>query len=348
MDLSQFDYTLPADRIAQFPAQQRDESRLLLVNRRNESLAEGIFHDLPRYLSPGTLLVLNDTYVMPARLLGKKEGRGAAIEMLLLEPKSETDWEVLAYRASRLKVGTKIIFSDSFSGEVTQVFEGGKFQVRFAWQGSWQEALSAHGHIPLPPYIERADGQFEARDRDRYQTVYARSRTDYNSAAAPTAGLHFTPELLERLRQQEIEVRAVTLRVGLDTFLPMRVERVEDHHMHSESYWIPEETAAAVASARSQGRIVTAVGTTVARVLESAALPDGRVRPGGGRTDLFIFPGYQFRTVNAMITNFHLPRSTLLLLVSAFMGNELRKRAYDYAIAHQFRFYSYGDAMLIE
>ncbi|RJP31156.1 MAG: tRNA preQ1(34) S-adenosylmethionine ribosyltransferase-isomerase QueA [Candidatus Omnitrophota bacterium] len=347
MDLSLFDYHLPEELIAQVPAPKRDASRLLVVDRRQQTINENVFGDIPEILSPGDMLVLNDTFVIPARLTGKKEPGGAAIEILLLEPLALDEWQVIAYRASRLKTGVRIVFSDFLSCEVLENLHEGKFRIRFFWNGSWEEILSTHGHIPLPPYINRKNGEFTDMDRERYQTVFARRNGALESAAAPTAGLHFTDDLLDHCRRRKIEIGVVTLRIGLDTFLPLRVNRVEDHHMHSESYVVPAETVRTIRQVRENGGKIVAVGTTVVRVLESATASEGVLREGEGHTQLYIYPGYQFRMVNAMITNFHLPRSTLLLLVSAFMGNDLRIKGYEYAVNHHFRFYSYGDAMLI-
>ncbi|MFB3786340.1 MAG: tRNA preQ1(34) S-adenosylmethionine ribosyltransferase-isomerase QueA [bacterium] len=347
MDLSAFDYPLPSHLIAQAPSPRRDESRLLAVNRADGSLREGRFRDIVEYLAPGDALILNNTYVFPARLLGRKEPGGAAIEMLLLEPRREGEWEVIAYRASRLKRGARVVFSDTFSCVVIESLDEGKFHVRFEWEGDWDTALTMHGRIPLPPYINRPADQTNGPDRERYQTVYARRFPPYESAAAPTAGLHFTRELLDRLREKGVRTGAVTLRIGLDTFLPLRVEKVEEHVMHTEAYCVPPGTAALAAETKARGGRIVAVGTTAVRVLESAVTTGGALTAGEGKTSLFIYPGYTFKIVDSLITNFHLPRSTLLLLVSAFLGNELRRQAYEYAAAHEFRFYSYGDAMLI-
>ena len=346
MDISQFDYPLPNELIAQHPAQQRDQSRLLVVNRADGSLQDSTFAQLPSFLQAGDLLVLNDTQVIPARLFGTKTPGGAQIEMLLLKPRSNTDWEVIAYRASRLKAGTQVVFSDALSCTVRETLDGGRFVVSFEWQGEWPETLARHGGIPLPPYIARDNGECNDEDRERYQTVYARDRFDYNSPAAPTAGLHFTPQVFDQLKARGIETAPVSLRVGLDTFLPMRVERIEDHVMHAEEYDAPPETAAAVNQARREHRRVIAVGTTATRTLESAGA-SGELAPGSGSTQIFIYPGYDYKIVDAMITNFHLPKSTLLLMISAFMGNELRERAYAHAVQQRYRFFSYGDAMLI-
>ncbi len=347
MDLSAFDYSLPPELIAQTPAERRDGSRLLIADRCKTSIREGMFYEAPDFLQEGDLLVLNDTYVFPARLLGQKHPGGAAIEMLLLEPLNGAEWEVIAYRASRLKEGTRVVFSNSFFCDVVRPLGDGKFHVRFSWEGEWDKVLSTYGHIPLPPYIERNGNQSTNGDRERYQTVFARHRRPFDSAAAPTASLHFTPEIFERLRQKGIDTAYVTLRIGLDTFLPIREDRIEDHVIHSEDYTVPEETAERVNETRSRGGRVIAVGTTAVRVLESAACEEGRIIPGENRTRLYIYPGYRFKIVQCMFTNFHLPRTTLLLLVSAFMGDELRKQAYQYAIEKRFRFYSYGDSMLI-
>ncbi len=348
MDLSTFDYHLPPESIAQIPAHKRDESRLLIADRKENSFQDCLFRDVVDLLHPGDVLVINDTHVFPARLFGKKEPGGAAIEMLLLESLEDGEWHVIAYRASRLKKGTRVIFSNDFSCEVRQVLTEGKFVVRFSWKGDWDEALTAHGQIPLPPYIEREnEPTSDEQDRERYQTVYARKQNPYDSAAAPTAGLHFTPDLLSRIREKGIHVCPLTLRVGLDTFLPIRTDQVESHRMHSESYFLPEETAYRIEEAIGNGNRVIPVGTTSMRVLEAASPSPGKLIPGEGVTDLFIYPGYSFKIVNSAITNFHLPRTTLLLLVSALMGIDTWRSAYEYAIQHQFRFYSYGDAMLI-
>ncbi len=347
MDLSLFDYHLPENQIAQFPVQNRDQSRLLVVHREKQTLEETIFQNIPNFLSPGDALVLNDTYVIPARLLGKKMPGGAAIELLLLQPFAEGEWQVIAYRATRLKKGTHIVFSNRFSCEVLERLEEGKFRVRFYWEGDWNKTLEDYGQVPLPPYISRKNGEFSTLDKERYQTVFARRTSPHESVAAPTAGLHFTPNLLERCRRNNIKLCSVTLRIGLDTFLPLRVEKIEDHRMHSELYVVTKESAEILKETRNQGKKIVAVGTTVVRVLESAASSEHELTPGEGQTTLYIYPGYRFKMVDSLITNFHLPRSSLLLLVSAFMGDTLRRQAYEYAIQNQFRFYSYGDSMLI-
>ncbi len=347
MDISEFDYNLPQELIAQFPSEKRDESRLLVVHRERASLESAQFHEIGNWLRAGDVLAMNNTEVFPARLKGYKEPGGAAIEMLLLEKREELVWVVIAYRASRLKRGTEVVFGDELKCRVVECLEEGKFLVQFECQEDWDAALSKLGEIPLPPYIERKNGEYKEIDRERYQTVFAEHNEQYNSAAAPTAGLHFTEELLQQLEQSGIHLCHVTLRVGLDTFLPMRVEHIEEHEMHTEAYYVPETSAKCINQAASEGRRVIAVGTTSVRVLESAVDENRKIRSGPGSSNLFIQPGYQFNMVDGMITNFHLPRTTLILLVSAFMGNELRKTAYEYAIEQNFRFYSYGDAMLI-
>mgnify|MGYP006271456277 CR=1 FL=1 len=347
MDLSLFDYYLPPELIAQHPVPDRSESRLLAVSRAQGNFQEYRFREIAGLLRQGDVLVINDTHVYPARLLGEKDPGGARIEMLLLDRLNETDWQVIAYRANRLSAGTRVRFSDAFASEVLASKGDGRFIVRFSWQGDWDETLARHGAIPLPPYIERSPGNHDPEDPVRYQTVYARKQGRLDSPAAPTAGLHFTAELLQQIRQQGVEIVSVTLQIGLDTFQPLRSDTVEDHKMHHERYHIPIETAQAINQARRQGRRIVAVGTTALRTLEGAHTPEG-IPPGEGQTDLYIYPGYTFQVIDALITNFHLPRSSLLLLVSAFMGNELRKRVYEYAVEQRFRFFSYGDAMLIE
>ncbi len=347
MDIKEFDYELPQELIAQTPAERRDHSRLLIVHRNAGSLEEGLFHQLSDLLNQGDVLVLNDTHVFPARLLGKKQPGGADIEMLLLNRRSNALWEVIAYRASRLKKGTHVVFSDQLYCTVADVLQEGKFLVEFSWQGDWDKVLAQCGQIPLPPYIHREDGEYAELDKERYQTIFAKPNQSFESAAAPTAGLHFSESLLQTLRQRGINIGYVTLQVGLDTFLPLRSERIEEHVIHSESYHLPPSTAELIESALARGKRVIAVGTTVVRVLESAAKSKGKPEPGTRNSNLFITPGFEFKIINGLITNFHLPRTTLLLLVSAFMGNDLRKKTYEYAIQHRFRFYSYGDAMLI-
>jgi S-adenosylmethionine:tRNA ribosyltransferase-isomerase len=342
MHLSELDYDLPPHLIAQEPLPERDLSRLLVVRRRDASLAHHVFRDLPELLGPGDLLVLNDTRVLPARLLGRRARTGGKWEGLFLREHAGCLWELLCQTRGRLQ-----------EGEVIEL-EPGPLCLRLTartperhWlaepgeRGSPVELLARHGQVPLPPYIRK--GRAAEADRERYQTVYARQA---GAVAAPTAGLHFTPAVLERLRERGVGTAHVTLHIGPGTFQPIQVEDVTKHEMHREWGELPAATAAAVAEHRARGGRVVAVGTTSVRVLETAAA-SGEVRPWSGETGLFIYPGHPFRAVDALITNFHLPRSSLLLLVSAFAGMDLVRRAYKTAVAEAYRFYSYGDAMLI-
>ena len=346
MDISEFDYDLPPDRIAQVPVDTRDASRLLAVNRNTGSIVEYAFRDIPRLLSAGDVLVINDSWVMPARIYGEKIGGGAKIEVLLLEDLGEGRWKVIAQRASRLNVGVQVQFPEGVVASIEHVLGDGLFEVTFSGTVSWDEFLDKYGKIPLPPYIRRDDGSFDTLDRERYQTVYAHPSSKLQSAAAPTAGLHFTDDLLRTLKEQGIIIASVTLRVGLDTFLPIRSDRVENHPMHSESYRIAEETAETINIARARGGRIIAVGTTAVRVLESSADSKGRISPGYRETSLFITPGYTFKAIDGMVTNFHLPRSTLVVMIASWLGQDKWRTVYDEAIQRGFRFYSYGDAML--
>ncbi len=333
-----YDYDLPAELIAQEPVEPRDASRLMVVYRKTGTIEHRVFSDLPEYLAPGTLLMMNDTKVLPARLVGRKE-TGGRVEILLLRRRQDGLWEALAKPSRRLRPGTEL----DFGAGLRVVMEGygpeGTRLVRLRAEGDELAALARVGEVPLPPYIHR-----RLDDPERYQTVYAQHA---GSAAAPTAGLHFTPRLLERLASGGVRREYVTLHVGLGTFRPVTVERVDDHVMHSEWYEVPERAAQAVDAARREGKPVVAVGTTTCRTLESAATDDGRLLPGTGETDLFIRPGFRFRVTDALITNFHLPRSSLLMLVAAFAGYDLMRRAYQVAVEERYRFFSFGDAMLI-
>ncbi|HEY8531716.1 MAG TPA: tRNA preQ1(34) S-adenosylmethionine ribosyltransferase-isomerase QueA [Limnochorda sp.] len=347
--MADFDYELPPEAIAQEPVEPRDASRLLVLHRDQGRLEHRIFRDLPEYLRPPDVLVVNESRVRPARLVGEKEGTGGVVELLLLRPDPDGAWECLARPGRRLRPGHRLVFGGGeLRAEVLASLPGspaGVRRVRLEHEGSLDEVLERLGKVPLPPYIHR-----ELEDPERYQTVYAK---EVGSAAAPTAGLHFTPELLDRIRAMGVQVVPVVLHVGLDTFRPVTEEEAEDHPMHQEYYAIPPETARAVNEARARGGRVVAVGTTSVRALESAALraeeagTGERVAAGSGWTGLYIYPGYRFRAVDALITNFHLPRSTLLLLVSAFAGRETILEAYRVALAEGYRFYSFGDAMLI-
>ncbi len=355
MRTSDFHYDLPPELIAQEPAPRRDAARLLVLHRAEDRIEHRHFPDLLEYLRPGDVLVLNDSRVIPARLRGFKPASGGEIEVLLCEAVSADTWWVLLRPGKRVRPGTRLAFRPVRPGIATALTATietknaeGLYRLRFAG-APLQEVLEDFGEVPLPPYIARP-GAPRPEDRERYQTVYARAP---GSVAAPTAGLHFTPVLLDRIRALGVEVRQVTLHVGLGTFAPVKAARVEDHVMHEEWFELPEPTAAAVNTARAEGRRVLAVGTTSVRVLESAATEAGTVTPGCHRTRLFVYPPYRFRVVDALITNFHLPGSTLLMLVSAFAapgearGRELILRAYAEAVRARYRFYSYGDAMLL-
>jgi S-adenosylmethionine:tRNA ribosyltransferase-isomerase len=332
VDLAEFDYQLPEDLIAQGPLPERDASRLLVLPRRSGSIDHRLVRELPGLLAPGDVMVVNDARVIPARLHGRKEGTGGKVELLLVEPLLGADWLALGQASKPLREGARVEVLGSRI-EIVQVREGGELVVRLPLEGDalWR-FLDEAGELPLPPYIRHAPGP---ADRERYQTIFARER---GAIAAPTAGLHFTPALIEALRGRGVGLAPITLHVGPGTFLPVRAQRVEDHRMHRERYFVPEESARAIARAAR----VIAVGTTALRTLEAS-----QGRPGPGTTDLFITPGYQFRAVHGLFTNFHLPRSTLLMLVAAFAGLDRTKAAYGEAVARRYRFFSYGDAMLI-
>jgi len=337
--LNDFDYALPPELIAQEPLARRDESRLLVVRRDRQEFAHRRFNEIMEYLVPGDLLVMNETKVLPVRLYGRKR-TGGRVEVLLLRAVSSDTWEALVRPGRRVAPGTRLEFGNGLlEGEVIGRTEAGGRVIRFRYAGEFEEVLRRVGEVPLPPYIKR-----KLASPERYQTVYAK---EPGSAAAPTAGLHFTPELLATLRERGVEMASLVLHIGLDTFRPVRVEDVTAHRMHREDFGIPEEAAEAVNRARSEGRRVIAVGTTVVRCLEAAADKRGRVAETAGSTDLFIYPGYSFRVVDVLLTNFHLPRSTLLMLVAAFAGTEKILRAYREAVRLRYRFFSFGDAMLI-
>jgi S-adenosylmethionine:tRNA ribosyltransferase-isomerase len=337
--VSDYDYELPPERIARYPAQRRDRSRLLVLDRSSGEISHRTFRDVTELLQPGDLLALNDTRVIPARLIGVAP-TGGRVELLLLEPVEGNLWRAIGRPGRRLRPACEAEFGEGrLRATVTGTEEEGVRLVELDYQGDLLEVLEDVGEPPLPPYIDR---EAEALDRDRYQTVYAR---EPGAVAAPTAGLHFTEELLAELAEDGIEIGCVTLHVGLGTFRPVRAERVEDHEMHSEHYHVSKQFAQKAND--REGRLV-AVGTTVTRTLESVADADGLIHPGSGQTDLFVYPGYRFRAVEALITNFHLPKSTLLMMVSAFAGGRERvMAAYQEALRRDYRFYSYGDAMLI-
>ncbi|MEO2065809.1 MAG: tRNA preQ1(34) S-adenosylmethionine ribosyltransferase-isomerase QueA [Desulfurobacteriaceae bacterium] len=342
MKVSEFDYTLPKELIAKFPAEPRDSSRLMVLNRRTGEIEHRIFRDIKEYLKEGDVLVLNNTKVIPARLYGELP-TGGKVEILLIRQVEPSVWEIMSKPARKLKPGRKVIFSPELTAEVVGYLGEGRRLLRFSYPESmdFMEILSRIGHVPLPPYVEREE---RPEDREKYQTVFAKEE---GSVAAPTAGLHFTPELLKELEERGVIIKTVTLHVGPGTFKPVKVERVEEHKMDYETYTVPEETAEEINRAKEEGRRVIAVGTTVVRTLESVASEGGTVKSGEGITNLFIYPGYRFKVIDALITNFHLPRSTLLMLVCAFAGKEKVLNAYREAIKEGYRFYSFGDAMFI-
>ncbi len=341
MKLADYDYNLPAALIPQFPLQRRDASRLMVINRRTREISHTQFSKIGEFLPLRALLVLNNTKVIPARLIGTKLPTGGKIEVLLIRPIGEKVWEALVRPSRRVSRGTRLAFGQgALTAQIREKTEGGICTVRFTYDGDFQSILARVGQIPLPPYIKREP---DAEDRERYQCIYASTE---GAVAAPTAGLHFTQALLDRLKRDGIDWVALTLHVGLGTFQPVKVEDIEDHKLHEEHIDIPQTAADLLNAAIEQGRKVVAVGTTSVRALEAVA-SDGGIRPYCGYTDIFIYPGYQFNAVDALITNFHLPRSTLLMLVSAFADREFILEAYGQAIARKYRFYSYGDAMLI-
>ena len=341
MDVKDFYYDLPQELIAQDPLEDRSSSRLLVLNKETGEMEHTDFKHIINYLNPEDCLVLNNTKVIPARLFGEKEGTQAKIEILLLKRKENDIWETLVKPGKKAKPGTKIIFGQGLLvGEVLEVVEDGNRLIQFSYEGIFEEILDQLGQMPLPPYITH-----QLKDKNRYQTVYAKYD---GSAAAPTAGLHFTPELLEQIKEKGIRVAEVTLHVGLGTFRPVKVENVQDHHMHSEFYMVTQEAADIINETKKKGGRVICVGTTSCRTIESAAAEDGTLRECSGWTDIFIYPGYQFKVLDALITNFHLPESTLVMLVSALAGREHIMHAYETAVKEKYRFFSFGDAMFIQ
>ncbi len=337
---SDFYYDLPEELIAQEPIEPRDASRMLMLDRASGAYSDRHFYDIVDCLQEGDCLILNDSRVLPARLLGTRAATGAHVELLLLTPHGNDVWEVLAGPGRRAKPGDELTFGDGLlRATVLEIIDGGNRLVKFAYDGNFYETLERIGQMPLPPYIHK-----KLADRERYQTVYSR---EMGSAAAPTAGLHFTPALLDKIRQKGVEVAFVTLHVGLGTFRPVKEEEITDHKMHAEHYELSAETAAVINRTRARGGRVIAVGTTSCRTLESVGLTDGVVQPADGWTEIFIYPGYQFKVLDGLITNFHLPESTLIMLVSAFAGYEQTMAAYRHAVEDKYRFFSFGDAMLI-
>jgi len=344
MELSLFEYDLPPELIAQEPSEPRDAARLLVMDRARGTCADRCFADLPALLRPGDSVVANESRVIPARLLGETIPAGQPVELLMLRPASAGGWEALVRPGRRCRPGMRIAAARG-AAQITIVGQEGEGLRRVSVESPWavRELLERHGLPPLPPYIAHHQAP-KPEDRERYQTVYARRD---GSVAAPTAGLHFTADLLSRLRARDIQMHYLTLHVGVGTFRPIRAARIEDHHIAAEETEIPADTADAINRARTEGRRVIAIGTTTTRALEWAAREDGQVEPGRGAADLYVYPGHRFKVVDGLVTNFHLPRSTLLLLVSAFCGRDALLAAYRHAVARRYRFYSYGDAMLI-
>lgn len=341
MKKEEFYFDLPEELIAQDPLEERSSSRLLVLDRETGETEHHVFKDIVSYLTPGDCLVINDTKVIPARLIGSKVGTDAKIEVLLLKRKQNDMWETLVKPGKKAKPGTKISFGDGLLvGEVLDVVEEGNRLIQFSYAGIFEEILDQLGQMPLPPYITH-----QLEDKNRYQTVYAKHS---GSAAAPTAGLHFTPELLREIEEKGVQIARVTLHVGLGTFRPVKVENILEHHMHSEFYQIDEEAAEKINAAKDSGNRVICVGTTSCRTVESAADADGRMSATSGWTEIFIYPGYKFKVLDCLITNFHLPESTLIMLVSALAGREHVLAAYEEAVKERYRFFSFGDAMFIQ
>ena len=341
MKTSDFYYDLPKELIAQDPLEDRSASRLMHLDKMTGEYKHGHFRDILQYLKPGDCLVINDTKVIPARLYGSKVGTDAAIEILLLKRKENDIWETLVKPGKKCKVGTVISFGDGIlTGEVVDIVDEGNRLIKFHYEGIFEEILDQLGEMPLPPYITH-----KLQDKNRYQTVYAKHE---GSAAAPTAGLHFTKELLQQVQDAGVKIAHVTLHVGLGTFRPVKVEDVTQHHMHSEFYVVEEDQAKLINDTKAAGGRVIAVGTTSCRTLESATGEDGILKAGSGWTEIFIYPGYRFKMIDGLITNFHLPESTLVMLVSALAGKEHIMAAYEEAVREKYRFFSFGDAMIIE
>ena len=340
MNIKEFYYDLPEELIAQDPLTDRSSSRLLTLDKNSGAFSHHVFRDIVDFLNPEDCLVVNNTKVIPARLMGEKEGTGAGIEVLLLKRKENDVWETLVKPGKKARPGARISFGNGLLvGEVVDVVEEGNRLIRFEYEGIFEEILDQLGQMPLPPYITH-----RLEDKNRYQTVYAKHN---GSAAAPTAGLHFTPELLEVIKAKGVKVAEVTLHVGLGTFRPVKVENILEHHMHSEFYMVEEEQAAMINETKKNGGRVICVGTTSCRTLESATGEDGILRAGSGWTEIFIYPGYKFKILDALITNFHLPESTLLMLISALAGRDNVMKAYEEAVKERYRFFSFGDAMFI-
>lgn len=340
MDVKDFYYDLPEELIAQDPLEKRSNSRLMILDKKSGDVTHRHFYDIKEYLRPGDCLVINNTRVIPARLYGEREETGGKVEILLLKRKGDDVWETLVKPGKKARIGTRLTFGGGLlKGQVIDIVDEGNRLIRFSYEGIFEEILDQLGQMPLPPYITH-----ELKDKNRYQTVYAKYD---GSAAAPTAGLHFTKELLQEIRDMGVSIAEVTLHVGLGTFRPVKVDDVLDHHMHSEFFQISEEAADLINTTRKNGGRIISVGTTSTRTLESAAEADGTLHAKSGWTDIFIYPGYQFKVIDGLITNFHLPESTLVMLVSALAGRKHVMAAYEEAVKERYRFFSFGDAMLI-
>ena len=341
MKTSDFAYDLPEELIAQDPLSDRASSRLMILDKQTGEITHRIFRDITEYLKPGDCLVLNDTKVIPARLIGEREETGGKVEVLLLKRGEDNVWETLVKPGKKAKPGTRLVFGGGLlRAEVVDIVEEGNRLIRFEYEGIFEEILDQLGQMPLPPYITH-----QLEDKNRYQTVYA---THTGSAAAPTAGLHFTPELLEEIKAKGVDIARVTLHVGLGTFRPVKVDEITEHHMHSEFFMIDEEAAEKINRAKETGHRVICVGTTSCRTVESAADENGHLEAKSGWTQIFIYPGYKFKVLDCLITNFHLPESTLIMLVSALAGREHVLAAYEEAVKERYRFFSFGDAMFIQ
>lgn len=341
MKTSDFSYKLPEELIAQDPKEKRDASRLLVLNRKTGKREHKVFNNITDYLIPGDCLVINDTKVIPARLYGERERTGGKVELLLLKRKENNIWETLVKPGKKAKPGDRLLFGGGLlKGKILEVIEDGNRLIKFEYNGIFEEILDSLGQMPLPPYITH-----KLKDKNRYQTVYAKHE---GSAAAPTAGLHFTEGLLKEIEDKGVNIARVTLHVGLGTFRPVKSDNIENHHMHTEEYHVSEEAAELINNTKRQGGRVICVGTTSLRTIESAAVSYGVIKPGSGDTDIFIYPGYQFKVTDALITNFHLPESTLLMLVSALEGQREIIKAYNEAVSLKYRFFSFGDAMFME
>lgn len=343
MHIDDFDYFLPEELIAQHPTSKRENSRLMVIDRKNKTIDHKHFYDILEYLNKGDCLVLNNSKVLPARLKGTKKSTGVSVEFLLVKRLEGDFWETMVKPGRRLKPGDEVVFSENppLSARIIEYGDGGTRLVEFEYEGIFMELLEKVGQIPLPPYINREN---EEEDKDRYQTVYCLNE---GSVAAPTAGLHFTDEILSKAKEKGVDIAYVTLHVGIGTFRPVKCESIEDHQMHFEEYKIKEDVAEIINKTRAGGGRVIAVGTTSTRTLESASDKDGLIKAGEGSTDIFIYPGYKFKAVDCQITNFHLPKSTLLMLISAFYDRDEILKAYEIAVNERYRFFSYGDAMII-